>query len=393
MKKGQTAVPAVLLTIMALIVWYVLWIYPEQRYELLFGSEESNESEVGTVVQENHLYSVFVGEIGKSSGTVLQRQEVYNLSVSYPVTRSTVADFGSLILSSNLLLSEHKTVDLSAVDGDINVEMVSSSVEGTPNVFIKLNSTTIYDSRLLPSSKTSVDILRKDVVDKGNILQIGCKFQGMNIFSTQKCGFSSLVVYKYVYAPLKVSDTEFFYLTPEGEGADFITMGIDVYSANNYPIDIYINRVKVFSGRLSSGLTTLTIDADNLNLSYANNLTVVAEPGAEYGIGKIELDMQSVPSGLAARYVSAYFNESVLKNNENFELSVEVEKIKELGDIVVEFVKTGDKYYIPHSDIVVGDNKILIPSTSLISGSNNIKIYSENGRFELGYLTIDEVEE
>ncbi len=392
MKKGQTAVPAVLLTIMALVVWYVLWIYPEQRYELLFGPQESNESEVDFPVEEDHLYSIFIGEIGKSSGTILQRQEVYNLSVSYPVTRSKVADFGSLILSSNVLLSEHKTVDLSAVDGDINVEMISSSVEGTPNVFVKLNSTTVYDSRLLPNSRTSIDIQRRDIVDKGTILQIGCKFQGMNIFSIQKCGFSSLVVYKYVYAPLKVSDTEFFYLTPEGEGADYIKMNLDVYSANIYPINIYINGVNVFSGRLSAGSTTLTVDADNLNLSYANNLTIVADPGAEYGIGKIQLDMQSVPSGLATRYVSAYFDRSVLESNKNFEVNVNVQKIKELGDIVIEFVKSGDKYYIPSTDVVVGDNKILIPSTSLVEGSNTIRIYSENGRFELGYFTIDEVD-
>ena len=377
MRRAQTAVPAVLLTVMALIIWYVLWIYPEQRYELLFGDQGTTE----TPATVDYYYSTIIGEIGQSSGELLDTQVVSNLSVSYPETKTVISKFESQIMSANFLASEHKTVDLSNADADkLNLLVKTTSITGNPKLKVAMNNTLIYDAELIPSSTTSMDITTSMINNYGSILRITCGFNGWQIWAVQQCGFETIEVSKYVYAPVHLSDSDVFYLQPFSENAELMNILFTPGEANNFPVQLLINGVEVYEGLLKQAEpVTLSVDGDDINLGIDNNITLIAGEGAEYELSNILMRFYSLPSGMAAKYVVFDLPESALSDDTvNFEF--ELSGIVELGDVIFEILNTGAKYTVPSEELVIGNNVLGVYTDDLEETGNNVKIYSTTGR-------------
>lgn len=387
MKKAQTAVPAVLLTVMGLILWYVLWIYPEQRYELLFGPQEE---EVSQTPVSNVFYSTTVGEIGMSSGELLDNQITSDLSVSYPVTRNAVKSFPSQILTSSLIASEHKTVDLSASNADaFNVEVDSSTVTGTPYLRITLNNTLIYDNQLLSDSITKLDIPGSSIESYGNVLRIACQFNGYEFWTTQQCGFDSINVYEYVYAPIDVMDDDVFYLTPTSENAELVELSFTPSKTTNHPINLLLNGKVAYAGSLTEGEeVTLSLEGDEYNLGIDNNITLLALEGAEYELSDISMLFYSVPSGSAAKYLVFDVSSEVLDDESFVTINFNLTGVVEPGDLVFEFVNSDATYVLSYEELVIGSNSLEIFTSDLDENGNNLKLYSNTGRFIIDGLEV-----
>lgn len=388
-KSAQTAVPAVLLTLMALILWYVLWIYPEQRYELLFGTETPEDTTPETPISTAY-YSTTVGEIGQSTGQLLDTQLVSDLSVSYPVTRSTISSYSNQLLTASILVNEHKTVDLSNVDADmVGVEVESNTVLGSPNLRISLNNTLIYDNPLLANSKTSLDIAKSSVTDYGNVLRITCGFNGVEFWTTQQCGFDSISVYEYVYAPVDLRDDDVFYLTPLSENAELVELSFTAEQATSNPVNILINNQLVFSGSLQEGESiTMSLEGEDLNLGIDNTISLVGLEGADHVLTSVNLKFYSVPSGLAAKYL--YFNipSDVLEDEDYVTVAFNLTGIVEPGDIVFEIVNSEATYVLTNQELVIGTNYMEVLTSDLEENGNNMKISSTSGRFIIDGLEI-----
>ncbi|MBN1924092.1 MAG: hypothetical protein JW791_05035 [Nanoarchaeota archaeon] len=388
MKRAQTAVPAVLLTTMALIIWYVLWLYPQQRYELLFGTEPEE------VISEGLLDSSFlrttVGEIGQSSGELLDTQIVSDLSVSYPETRSTISSFDSQIITASIIASGHKTVDLTTLDSDkVNVEVLASSVVGSPKLRITLNNTLIYDNELIADSKTSVDISKASLETYGRILRITCQYNGWQFWTTQQCGFNSINVYDYVYAPVDLTDSDVFYLTPNSENAELIELTFTPTRVSEHQVSIQINGVNVFTGALQAEETTLSLEGDEVNLGIDNNITLLALEGADYVLTDVGMKFYSVPSGLAAKYLVFDVPERTLRREDSVTLTFDLTGIVEPGDVNIDVLNTGVKYLLTRDELVLGANRVDLLTSDLEEYGNNIKIYSTSGRLIIGEIVIE----
>ncbi|VVB75435.1 Uncharacterised protein [Candidatus Tiddalikarchaeum anstoanum] len=390
MNRGQVAVPGVILTVLVLLIWYILWIYPQQRYELLFG-EQTN---TGSTTTPTHVpvYQTIVGEIGQSSGELLDTQVISNLSVSYPVTRTLIAAYSNIILNANVLGSEFKTIDLSSYDSDFyNVEAISSSVVGLPKLRIELNNTLMYDNSLLPDSSTNYNITRSNIEEIGPFLKISCAFSGFQFWSNQQCGLSELNIYRSIFYPRKLNDSDIFYLTPMSKDAELVELSFTPTRATTYPVELFINEHSILNSVLvPNQRVTLSLDGELLGLDIDNTFKVSAMPGAEYSLSNINMKFSSVPSGMAAKYLIFDVPARTLRNENDLILTFNLTNIIEPGDLNINILNTGRNYIVRKEDMIPGLNRLSISTADLDEFGNNLKVYSTNGRLVLSSLIIDE---
>lgn len=390
MRRGQSAVPTILLTVMALIIWYVLWIYPQQRYELLFGEDETIPEQEET---ESVLFTTTVGEVGQSSGELLQTQTFKNLTVSYPLTLSRVAGYNSLVMSSSLLASENKVISLSQEGGkSYTLELNTNSIIGSPNIKVSLNNTILYHAEALSNSKTTIEISDSNINNYGEVLRITCEFNGVQVWTTQECGFDSITLYENVFVPMDLSDSEVFYLNPEAENAGLIDLSFNTIQANNYPVNLLINDESVYSGKFSNNETVmLSLEGENIFLTSDNNITLIAQQGARYSLSNMSMSFYSIPSGMAAKYVVFNLEDDVLDDRDSLSFEYEVTGIVEPGGLIFEILNTDSVYVVDYEELMLGSNELIVESSDL-EETNNLKIYSgtgsNTGRLIIGELKI-----
>lgn len=385
MKRCQTAVPTIILTVMVLLIWYLLWIYPQQRYELLFGDQEVVDTTDGV---STALFETTIGEIGQSSGELLDTQIISDMSVNYPVTRSLIASYENEILNSNLIASEYKTIDLSNADSDeYSIEILAGSVTGTPNLVATLNTTSLYNAQLFTPSTTLITFTKGNIETYGDILRITCQFSGFEFWTTQQCGFDEINVYKSVFYAQDIDDNDIFYLTQTSRNAELIELSFSVNETTDYPVEILINNNSIFNGILTQGDITLSLDGEDLDLDIDNTFSLIADEGAVYSLSNIEMQFSSVPSGMAEKYIVFNIPEDEL-DEEEITLTFELLNIIEPGNLILEITNTDTTYQVLENDLVVGENIITISTNDLDEIGNNMKIYSTSGRLIIGDLTI-----
>lgn len=390
MKHGQTAVPALILSTMVLLIIYLLWIYPQQRYELLFGP--TTEETTGTTVHIHEpVFKTTIGEIGQSSGELLDTQIISNLTVKYPETRALISSFSNLILNANALVSEHKTVDLSGIDSSkYTIEIVSSTVVGSPILILTLNDSVLYESQLMPSSRITYNLTKEKIDALGPFLRLSCQFGGFTFWTSQACGIQSFNVYRSEYYPEIVNDSDVFYLSPTSMNSELVELSFSAAKSTPYPIDLYINDRRVFHGSLGRERMTLSLDGENLGLGIDNTFKLSANPGAEYILSNINMRFSSVPSGLASKYVIFDIPENTFDYENELLVTFNLTRIIEPGDLNIKIVNTNTDYLISSDDLFPGVNRMIISMNDLEAYGNNLKIYSTSGRMVIGEFVVDE---
>ncbi|MFA5303784.1 MAG: hypothetical protein WC393_04595 [Candidatus Nanoarchaeia archaeon] len=389
MNKSQTAVPAVILTVMALLIWYLLWIPPQQRYELLFGINDT-----GSEIDEGPIdYSYFkanVGEIGQSNGTLLYSTTVSDMRVSYSFVKMLLSNYEYTSLDATLFYNGNNNININGDYSLVELEMNTGSIVGTPKIQVKMNGTVYYENELISNSKISVKIPFTSVSSLGKDIELLCKFNGNSIFNSQKCVFDSVKLYNYEYYEEKGNDTKTFYLNPTASLAELMELNFNPTQFTEYDAIININNRKVFQGSLNNLTNKISIDLADIPLTdTANTITLQSTKGAEYYLSNVSMKFYSLPSGMSERYFVFDLAENAFGLS-NLVLYMNVTGIIEKGDIFINLLSKDATFIYPSTKLVLGVNQLEIPIRYFSEKANNLKISSPNGRIIINNIKLYE---
>jgi hypothetical protein len=389
MNKSQTAVPAVILTVMALLIWYLLWITPQQRYELLFGINES-EQELNEQPVEYYYFKTSVGEIGQSKGTLLYSTTLSDMRVSYSFVKMLLSSYEYTSLDATLFYNGNNNININGDYSLVELELNTGSVVGTPKVQVKMNGTVYYENELLSNSKISVKIPFTTINSLGKDVEIICKFNGNSIFNSQKCIFDSVKLYNYEYYEEKGNDSKTFYLNPNAVYSELLELNFIPTQFTEYDAIININNKKVFQGSLNNLTKKLSIDLADVPLySDANIITLQSTKGAEYYLSNMSMDFYSLPSGMSERYFVFDLAENAFGLS-NLVLYMNVTGIIEEGDIYINLLSKDANFIYPSTKLFLGINQLEIPIKYFAEKANNLKISSPNGRIIIDSIKLYE---
>lgn len=389
MNKSQTAVPAVILTLMALLIWYLLWIPPQQRYELLFGIDETN-TEVNEAPVDYSYFKANVGEIGQSEGTLLHTTTVSDMRVSYSFVKMLLSSYEYTTLDATLFYNGNNNIKINGDYSLVELELNTGSIVGTPKIQVKLNGTVYYENELISNSKVSVKIPFNTITSFGKDVEILCKFNGNSIFNSQKCVFNSIKLYNYEYYEEKGNDSKTFYLNPTAAFAELIELNFNPTQFTEYDAIININGRKVFQGTLNNLTKKLSIDLADIPLNdNANTITLQSTKGAEYYLSNFSMKFYSLPSGMSERYFVFDLSENAFGLS-NLALYMNVTGIIEKGDIHINLLSKDATFIYPSDKLVLGVNQLEIPIRYFSEKANNLKISSPNGRIIINNIKLYE---
>ncbi|MFA5333862.1 MAG: hypothetical protein WC376_05200 [Candidatus Nanoarchaeia archaeon] len=389
MNKSQTAVPAVILTVMALLIWYLLWIPPQQRYELLFGINDTG-SEIAEGPIDYSYFKANVGEIGQSEGTLLYSTTVSDMRVSYSFVKMLLSSYEYTSLDATLFYNGNSNIDINGDYSLVELELNAGSIVGTPKVQVKMNGTVYYENELISNSKISVKIPFTAVDSFGKNIEILCKFNGNSIFNSQKCVFDSVKLYNYEYYEEKGNDTKTFYLNPTAALAELMELDFNPTQFTEYDAIININNRKVFQGALTNLTNKISIDLADISLTdTANNITLQSTKGAEYYLSNVSMKFYSLPSGMSERYFVFDLVENAFGLS-NLVLYMNVTGIIEKGDIHINLLSKDATFIYPSAKLVLGVNQLEIPIRYFSEKANNLKISSPNGRVIINNIKLYE---
>jgi len=389
MNKSQTAVTAIILTVMALMMWYLLWIPPQQRYELLIGSDESSE-EQENAEQELSYFSAKVGEIGMSNGTILLSTKVSDMRVSYSSIRKLLSSYELTSLDATLFYQGSTSVNINDDYSMVELELSAGNVVGTPKIVVVMNGTAYYENELMSNSKVSVKMPFTNINSKGKEIEILCKFNGNSMFNSQKCIFDSIKLYNYEYYAEKISDSKTFYLNPNAALAEMLELSFNAAQFTEYELAMKINDRQVFEGSLNNLTNKLSIDLSEVPLNdAANTLSIEASKGAEYYLSNISMKFYSLPMGISERYFVFDLPESALQRS-NIIIYFNVSGIIQSGDIHFNLLSKEGLFIYPKNRLVLGVNQYEIPIRYFSKNANNLKISSPNGRILINNIKVYE---
>jgi len=396
MKKSQTAVTAIILTVMALMIWYLLWIPPVQRYELLFGTEETAEEEEAIYEpSELTFYSARVGEIGQSNGTLLHLTTVSDMRVSYSFVKMLLSSYDYTSLDATLFYNGNNNLRINGNYSLIELELNSGSVSGTPKVVVMMNGTTYYENELLSDSKVSIKIPFNSINSFGKEIEILCKFNGnpsiLGFFNPQKCLFDSIKLYNYEYYEEKGNDSKTFYLNPTAALAELMELSFNPTQFTDYDVILKINERQVFQGALNNMTKKLSVDLSDVKLNDASNtITLQSTRGAEYYLSNISMKFYSLPLGISERYLVFDLPDGVIDQASNLVIYMNVTGIIQKGDILLNLLSKDATFVYPSDRLVLGVNEYQIPIKYFSDRANNLKISSPNGRVIINNIRIYE---
>jgi hypothetical protein len=389
MNKSQTAVPTVILTVMALMIWYLLWISPQQRYELLFGVNSSQEGE-SEMPADYSYFSAKVGEIGQSNGTLLYSTTVNDMRVSYSFSKMLLSSYDYVSLDATLFYNGNNDIKINGDYSLVELELNAGTVIGTPKVQVKLNGTVYYENELLSNSKVSVKIPFTFISSLGKDVEIICKFNGNSIFNSQKCVFDSVKLYNYEYFEEKGNDSKTFYLNPTAALAELLELNFNPTQFTEYDAIININNKKVFQGALDNLTRKLSVDLADVPLNDDSNIiTLQSTKGAEYYLSNVSLKFYSLPSGISERYFVFDLAGNAFGLN-SLVLYMNVTGIIENGDIYINLLSKDATFIYPSNKLVLGVNQLEIPIRYFSQKANNLKISSPNGRIIISDIKLYE---
>ncbi len=393
-KKGQTAVPTILLVALALFIWFLLWIQPQQRYELLYGEEEDENGGIVTIPENIFFQEESIGIVGRGTGELLDEQSLPGMSIDYPSTRNSIVNYGSQILNANLLINEYKNVDLRLASPDsqsYSVEVITTNIRGSPDLRVTLNNTLLHKTSLIPNSRVFINISRENYETLGYNLRIECDFGGYVFWETQKCGFEKISVYEYVYSPIKERTMQNFYLSGEEVNAGVIGLTTNVIESSGGEFNILFNNKTAWTGSLEQGTgSSLSFNALDYSLSEENTVSFKANPGASYTFGNINMSFYSSTTGPAEKYVVFDLSEKILRRSDRLTLEFELTEIFEPGDLKFTIIPTSVTYTKPSNELYTGNITMSLSTNDLKTTGNNIKIHSDDGRFKINELIIKE---
>lgn len=390
MKKGQVAITVILFIILAMFLIYILWVTPSERMNLLGLNETDNDNTTnGQIAEENNtVFSVSVGYIGKRTGALIEQHKLDGMQLFYPAVEESVDGKKTAVLTANVLFNgELKTV----IPGDysfVTVTTVIGNVVGTPKLEITSGKTVLYSGEIAKNQEINFKIDESKI--SGDIIEISCQWHGLAFWTQQSCELIDLEIIKTEFKEVNPDDTRQIILSEEEINGGTYQLSFRINEAvNNNTLLVILNNVQIYEDSPENRTESYNVKGavGSVDLVEGSNLMQISSaPGSSYSLTNITFGVYE--KVLEESNVTYYFNvpSEVYLFADKFLVSMTVQEITERGGLDIIF--NNIEYYLAPSTIVTGENWFDIKVEDLNSGANKLRISSSTGRFRIGNFKV-----
>lgn len=392
--RGQGSIPAIIIVIIAGVLFYLLWVQSSTREDIL-GLNNSLPSEEGSspvenVTEDNKslVLSGGVGYVGRRTGKAINSYSLGNVFISYPEVREFVLEKDSVVLSSNVFSSGKLRTVLSGDFSKIGISFNVKRVSGSPVIKVLSGGVELFSERVGEGEFVNLTVSSGRVIN--NELVVVCAWSGLMFWQEQLCELSGFKILESSFNPVSPRVVKSFSFNSDSEPED-VKISFDVSnSVNVNDLIIRVNDVLVYKARPvnRSASYVVTTTAGTVGLSQGTNLVSFETlDGGEYDLSNVVLTV--FEKVLSENSKTFYFNigEELLNSKNNFVLSVNVDKIIERGGLTI--VLNNVFYYLAPEQIAEGVNLINIKKERLVSGANVMRVESSTGRFRIGEVKLE----
>ncbi|HDQ59981.1 MAG TPA: hypothetical protein ENN30_02195 [Candidatus Woesearchaeota archaeon] len=396
-KRGQYAVPFILLAVIAVFILYIILVYPEERQEMLMGPiSDIEESPLGEGTKLI-FSSGQTNEIGRAtSGNIVFSFALPSMSVSYPIEEKTIALVHDAKISSSIFTAGTQELEASNLNlentKDVILYLNISDVKGNPSLFVYLNDTLVYQSTPSKGSMTITFEPGALQPDRNPII-IRVEHNGMDFWAKHTISFSEINLKQRYYNPSEVSSKEYVPISESNYvGNTFKLFFTPTNAVTDGDLILKINNKAVWSGKPIANQTnaiTLRLEDSNIKIG-TNEIAFEADRGGEYKLTKIIMDFVSGAAPMATKTYSFDIPREDIESGRNIIIGIRVDRIIDPGSLYFTIDPYSTSYYFDAKAVASGAwSYAEIPQNKLSQFGNKITLSSPDGRFRItGFVVV-----
>jgi len=385
MGRGQGAVPAIMILLIGLVMFYLLWIQPGDRSDILGLNDSTGATQITNPEStSNIIFSQPIGYVGRGTGQALQTINLGSFQVSYPETATVILARDTAVLTANILSAGKIETTLSGEYASADVSFVVGDIKGSPKIRVISAGTDLFTEQASAGQSVNLSISAGRIIDDD--LKVVCSWSGLVFWEQQSCELDNLTISKVVYTNVNPTVFKDFSVGSNINLAEDVKLSFRIGngSVNKNDLIIRANDVSLYSARPSNMSTLYIVRSDVITSRIsqgANNLMFEALSGSVYNIENAVLQIFEKVG--AASNKTFYFTipNDVYTSKNLFILNITVDNIIDSGGL--DFVLNNVYYYLSPDQITTGSNLITVSKSNLLAGANKARIESSTGRFNI----------
>ncbi|MFH1054184.1 MAG: hypothetical protein V1740_07230 [Candidatus Woesearchaeota archaeon] len=315
-KKGQKGSSAATLVgiITLIIVFYILFLPPEERADLLGegpgggtgtgGNSGGTNTGAGYVFEKETLLSLNVGRIDPYQDVL--DKTIPNTYITQTTDAAILTEFSPIYVKNGIFDKKSREVmfSLDETDNVNNIYLSMTAVKRKGVLTIKLNGKNIFEYAL---TKTNIDPIRLDkrMIEDQNTIEFSVSSVGMKFWTTNEYSLEDLKIIADVTDVSQQRSRNIFTLTEaEYENIEEATLKFVPYCgglASSGQLMVGINNKNVFSS-IPICADPYYIPLSRRMLSAGENYVTFSTTDGSYSIEQVMIEFQSKPTKSIVEY-------------------------------------------------------------------------------------------
>ena len=362
-KKGQYAVPVILIGTAALFLFYLIMVYPSEKAKILGSDIIFNESE--EKITESPLgknttlifSSGELSEVGRTAGQTVFDFPLKGAVVEYPAIPKTLDSIEGVIMKASVFTSDVQQFAASNINlentKEVVVHMVVSEAKGTPKIVIFLNETKIYEKSAAPG-EYNIRIKPGLLKETDNPIFVKVQSAGFSVIQQDSVTFERISIDQYYYdftkavttpQTLNIQQSNYRGSTAQIKFgvADSITTG-DLIIKIGQP---GMTKKIVWSGSPQANQTVIALfPLENIMIGD-NEIVFEAEKDGAYKIENVSIQFIAEATPAASKTYSFDVEQEDLYTSHKIILGIKVDRIIEPGYLFFTIAPSATSYYFP----------------------------------------------
>jgi len=311
--------------ILLLIIFYIVFLPPGEREDLLEGNESDSDEDNGEGDEEAVLLREFPGTLSYLSKKDVEKT-IPNVFLIETTNSKELERFNAFRVRNGVFDKKSKTIEFEIEDlkNTDNVKLSFSVKTHKGMLIIKLNDNIIYENEIATLNIGPIE-LKKSYLKENNALEFSVSGVGIKFWRTNEYNFDDIKIIGDITDVSRQKSENVFTLTNEEyQNIDETTLKFIPYCSSERNVgvlDVLINNRKVYSAvPVCDDLVKQEFSTGVLD-SGENNIVFSSSRGS-YSIEQIELDIELKE----AKSLLYYFeiNESIYEDIEDEEKDVVV---------------------------------------------------------------------
>ncbi len=380
-KKGQNALPVILLAMAGLMLFYLIMVHPMERAKILepINGELVEEAE-GLIFSSGRIV-----EVGQATGETVFGYNMGNVYVAYPVVERTLSS--TQINPSASIFRNDVNIFNVDIDTENTKEVVlilnTTEIRGSPSISVFINETRIFEQRL-SLGETEVTIPAR-LLEEDKSIKLSFNHDGY--FWSRPSAEIELEIVRAYYSAEKPTETR---IIPLSEGN---IMGTEIHlsffveeAIPEGEFIVKINDVILHSETFESeGVIILKERIDDSGIKVGDNRFVFeADRGGVYNLTNFRMEFIAADTPPSQHVYSFNIEKEDLESFEDIVLGIKINRIIKPGYVSVQIGTDGPIHYLSQEELVAGSwSYITLNRYYLRELDNKITVSSPTGRYRL----------